>query len=156
MSGIVEVPALIGLGGQVMHGPNQVVPRVKVPEVGDVTLASGEPVAFQSRADQEVAPGMVFRLRNPIEIGGEVAHRHAPVIEGLGGVWSVVRNPVFRKLSLLGSRDKLGGRALGVVAKGSVGVIIGAHWGGRYPFYALAPDPSIHTRFAIVRRARQA
>lgn len=65
-----------------MNGADKIVPVVEGAEVLGPCFAAREPVAFQSAANGDFISGVDLSGVDPVDVVGNLAGEHPPVIEG--------------------------------------------------------------------------
>ena len=119
---IVEIPI-----AEVMHRADQVVPFVTRSEIGDPVFTPGQPVALKSGTDRNPPRSVFPGALDPLEILGQIRHRHPPIVERLGHAGGMVRDAIFRDVRRQRGIDKSFRFALGMMAERRMGVVIGRH-----------------------------
>jgi hypothetical protein len=119
--GVVDIP----VGRDVVDGADEVIPLGLGGEVADVAFVAGNEVALEAETDG-VMREFAADLGDKLEVFGELAGAHAPVVE-LSGHGVVVGEADLGQAALLRGENVVARGADGVAAEWRVEMIIRAH-----------------------------
>ena len=110
-----------------MDRSDKIVPFRAACDLLDPLLASRKPVALKPKSYRDSPRGMGSSGINPLEVGGQITDQHVPIVKWLRLDGGVAGHPIFDKVSFQGGLDVLLWCPRGMVAEGSVGMVVGRH-----------------------------